>query len=77
MMEQLEKDWTVYPVLHIDFSISKYMNAGMLRSAINNRLVEWGTNLRMRHERRHFQSPSERYYQTCFTSRAGVRLCYL
>lgn len=32
MMEQLEKDWTVYPVLHIDFSISKYMNAGMLRS---------------------------------------------
>ncbi len=28
MMEQLEKDWTVYPVLHIDFSISKYMNAG-------------------------------------------------
>ena len=36
MMEQLEKDWTVYPVLHIDFSISKYMNAGMLRSAINN-----------------------------------------
>ena len=41
MMEQLEKDWTVYPVLHIDFSISKYMDAGMLRSAINNRLVEW------------------------------------
>ena len=41
VMEQLEKDWTVYPVLHIDFSISKYMNAGMLRSAINNRLVEW------------------------------------
>ena len=41
MMEQLEKDWTVYPVLHIDFSISKYMNAGMLRSAINNHLVEW------------------------------------
>ena len=22
MMEQLEKDWTVYPVLHIDFSIA-------------------------------------------------------
>ena len=62
MMEQLEKDWTVYPVLHIDFSISKYMNAGMLRSAINNRLVEWE---RMRHERRHFQSPPERHYQTC------------
>lgn len=23
-MEQLEKDWIVYPVLHIDFSLTKY-----------------------------------------------------
>ena len=41
MIEQLEKDWIVYPVLHIDFSISKYMNVSMLHSVINNRLVEW------------------------------------
>lgn len=40
-MEQLEKDWTVYPVLHIDFSISKYMEARSLRSVINKRLSEW------------------------------------
>lgn len=40
-MERLEKEWYVYPVLHMDFSISKYMNADMLRSVINNRLVEW------------------------------------
>ena len=24
-METLEKDWTVYPVLHFDFSVSKYI----------------------------------------------------
>lgn len=40
-MERLEKEWTTYPVLHIDFSVSKYMNAGMLRSTINNQLCEW------------------------------------
>lgn len=40
-MEHLEKEWNIYPVLHMDFSISKYMNADMLRSVINNRLVEW------------------------------------
>ena len=76
MMEQLEKDWTVYPVLHIDFSISKYMNAGMLRSAINNRLVEW--------ERIYGCDTSEDTFSlrlkgiiNVLTSRAGVRLCYL
>ena len=26
-METLEKEWAVYPVLHIDFSVSKYMTA--------------------------------------------------
>ena len=29
-METLEKDWTVYPVLHFDFSVSKYITADML-----------------------------------------------
>ena len=33
-MEQLEKDWTVYPVLHIDFSGSKYMEAESLRASM-------------------------------------------
>lgn len=40
-MEQLENDWTVYPVLHFDFSGSKYLNADMLRSAINKQLLLW------------------------------------
>ena len=47
MMEQLEKDWTVYPVLHIDFSISKYMNAGDAALRYQQSLGGMGTNLRM------------------------------
>lgn len=40
-MEQLEQDWTVYPVLHIDFSGSKYMEAESLRASINVQLLLW------------------------------------
>ena len=40
-MERLEKDWDSYPVLHIDFSVSKYLKADFLRSAINKQLAVW------------------------------------
>ncbi len=40
-MEQLEKEWNVYPVLHMDFSVSKYATAKNLQSAINNQLAIW------------------------------------
>lgn len=40
-IEKLEEKWETYPVLHIDFSISKYMNADSLRSVVNSRLTEW------------------------------------
>lgn len=40
-MELLEKEWTVYPVLHMDFSGSKYLDAKMLQSAINKQLLLW------------------------------------
>lgn len=40
-METLEKEWTVYPILHIDFSVSKYMTADMLSAAINRQLLQW------------------------------------
>ena len=43
-MEQLEQDWTVYPVLHIDFSGSKYMEAESLRASINVQLLLWKTH---------------------------------
>lgn len=37
----LEKEWNVYPVLHMDFSVSKYTTAKNLHSAINNQLAAW------------------------------------
>lgn len=40
-MERLEQEWIDYPVLHIDFSISKYLSAHYLRSAINWFLEQW------------------------------------
>lgn len=40
-MEQLEKEWNVYPVSHMDFSVSKYATAKNLQSAINNQLAIW------------------------------------
>ena len=40
-MERLEKEWTAYPVLHIDFSISKYLTVKHLCSAINSFMREW------------------------------------
>jgi hypothetical protein len=40
-METLEKEWAVYPVLHIDFSVSKYMTAEALSAVINYQLLQW------------------------------------
>lgn len=40
-METLEKEWTAYPVLHIDFSISKYITSDMLTAVINRQLLLW------------------------------------
>ena len=48
-----EKDWTVYPVLHIDFSGSKYMEAESLRASINVQLLLLGKRLRTSGRRRH------------------------
>lgn len=40
-MEHLEQEWATFPVLHIDFSISKYLTADYLRAAINWHLKQW------------------------------------
>lgn len=37
----LEEEWAVYPVLHIDFSKSKYLTADYLRDMIDNTLARW------------------------------------
>lgn len=40
-MERLEKDWTVYPVLHIDFSLTKYTTFFDLQEQLNLFLSGW------------------------------------
>lgn len=40
-MERLEQDWTVYPVLHIDFSLTKYTTLFDLQEQLNMFLARW------------------------------------
>lgn len=40
-MEQLEKDWRVYPVLHIDFSMTKYTQIQDIEEQLNIFLNKW------------------------------------
>lgn len=40
-MEKLEHDWTVYPVLHIDFNARDYSNPDALRAELNKHLECW------------------------------------
>lgn len=40
-MEQLEKDWTEYPVLHLDLNSSKYINPEDLDVVLDQNLNNW------------------------------------
>ena len=40
-MERMETDWTEYPVLHMDFSGSKYTEADRLREVLNIEISKW------------------------------------
>ena len=40
-MERLETEWTEYPVLHMDFSGSKYTDADRLREVLNIEISKW------------------------------------
>jgi len=40
-MERLETEWTEYPVLHMDFSGSKYTEADRLREVLNIEISRW------------------------------------
>lgn len=40
-MERLEKEWNVYPVLHIDFSMTKYTEFTDLTGQLNLNLLRW------------------------------------
>lgn len=58
-MEQLEQDWTVYPVLHIDFSRTKYTTIDDLQEQLNLYLSEW--------ERTYGKNQEETSYAARFT----------
>ncbi len=40
-LEKLEKDWTVYPVLHLDLNTQKYDSPESLTSILNDNLCTW------------------------------------
>ena len=40
-IEQLEKDWTTYPILHIDLNIEKYDSTESLNNILNTYLSRW------------------------------------
>lgn len=58
-MEQLEQNWTVYPVLHIDFSKTKYTLIEDLEEQLNIMLIHW--------ERLYGKEESETSYASRFT----------
>ena len=41
-MERLEKEWTKYPVLHLDLNTSKYDEKNSLINVLNDTLCQWG-----------------------------------
>ncbi len=51
-MEQLEKDWIKYPVLHLDLNTEKYDIPESLENKLNGALVEW--------EKQYGAEPSEK-----------------
>ena len=40
-MERLAKDWTKYPVLHLDLNTSKYDEKNSLIDILNDTLCQW------------------------------------
>ena len=58
-MERLEKEWNVYPVLHIDFSMTKYTTMADLNERLNLQLCEW--------ERIYGNAPEEEGYAARFS----------
>lgn len=57
-MEELEKEWTQYPILHLDLNTEKYDTPESLENKLNGVLVGW--------EKRYGAEPSERSLATRF-----------
>ena len=42
-IEQLEHDWTIYPVLHLDLNAERYDAPEQLHAILSNYLTQWET----------------------------------
>lgn len=40
-VEQLEQNWSVHPVLHLDLNTAKYREPDVLGRVLNNALLHW------------------------------------
>ena len=40
-IEQLEREWNVYPVFHVDFNGSNFTQAGVLEQRLNGYVSDW------------------------------------
>ncbi|WP_291529882.1 ATP-binding protein [Bacteroides sp. UBA939] len=58
-MEQLEKDWTKYPILHLDLNARKYDSAEALLQELNKHLEKWEQEYGSPYSDR---APKERFY---------------
>ncbi|WP_291530073.1 ATP-binding protein [Bacteroides sp. UBA939] len=59
-IEQLEKDWTKYPILHLDLNARKYDNEEALLQELNKHLEIWEQEYGSPYSNR---APEERFYQ--------------
>ena len=59
-LEQLEKDWTVHPVLHLDLNTGKYDSVDALRAQLNRHLERWEALYGDKYKTR---TPDERFFQ--------------
>ncbi|MGM9747978.1 MAG: AAA family ATPase [Candidatus Cryptobacteroides sp.] len=66
-VEELEKDWIEYPVLHLDLNTQKYENASALNNVLNEMLDKWeqlyGKNTSEVGFGRRFQGVIQRAYE--------------
>ena len=58
-MEQLEKDWTKYPILHLDLNARKYDSEEALLQELNKHLEKWEQEYNSPYSDR---APEERFY---------------
>ena len=59
VIEQLEKDWTKYPVLHLDLNARKYDKEESLLQELNKHLEKWEQEYDSPYADR---APEERFY---------------